>query len=300
MKPTKCSFCQSQIAYLGHIVSEGTVAPDPLKIQGVVDWPTHKSVKSLRGFLGLSGFYRKFAFDKLKVALATAPVLVLPDFSLPFTVQTDASGYAMGAVLLQNEHPIAYFSKLFCPRLSKALTYIRELHAITCAVKRWRQYLLGHYFIIQTNHRSLKKLLTQVIQTPEQQFYLYKLLGYHYDIQYKPGKTNTVADALSRCQEPHVAELNVLSTPQFLFIDDLRKELSSDVDYQTKCQQVAVDPSLAPNYTISNGLLLHKGRIWIPSTSRFKAMLLKEFHETPIGGHAGVVKTLKRLSANFC
>lgn len=153
--------------------------------------------------------------------MATAPVLVLPDFSLPFTVQTDASGYAMGAVLLQNEHPIAYFSKLFCPRLSKASTYIRELHAITCAVKRWRQYLLGHYFIIQTDHRSLKELLTQVIQTPEQQFYLSKLLGYHYDIQYKPGKTNTVADALSRCQEPHVAELNVLSTPQFLFIDDL-------------------------------------------------------------------------------
>lgn len=328
LKPTKCSFCQSQIAYLGHIVSEGTVAPDPLKIQGVVDWPTPKSVKSLRGFLGLSGFYRKFvqgyatlahpltsllkknsfewsdlaqqAFDKLKVALATAPVLMLPDFSLPFTVQTDASGYAMGAVLLQNEHPIAYFSKLFCPRLSKASTYIRELHAITCAVKRWRQYLLGHYFIIQTDHRSLKELLTQVIQTPEQQFYLSKLLGYHYDIQYKPGKTNTVADALSRCQEPHVAELNVLSTPQFLFIDDLRKELSSDVDYQTKCQQVAVDPSLAPDYTVSNGLLLHKGRIWIPSTSRFKALLLKEFHETPIGGHAGVVKTLKRLSANFC
>jgi hypothetical protein len=92
----------------------------------------------------------------------------------------------------------------------------------------------------------------------------------------------------------------VLSTPQFLFIDDLRKELSSDVDYQTKCQQVAVDPSLALDYTVSNGLLLHKGRIWIPSTSRFKALLLKEFHETPIGGHAGVVKTLKRLSANFC
>lgn len=206
----------------------------------------------------------------------------------------------MGAVLLQNDHPITYFSKLFCLRLSKASTYVHELHAITCAVKRWRQYLLGHYFVIQIDHRSLKELLTQVIQTPEQQFYLSKLLGYHYDIQYKLRKTNTVADALARCYEPAVAELNVLSTPQFLFIDELRGGLSLDADYQARCQQVASDPSLAPGYTVSNGLLLHKGRIWLPSSSRFMTLLLKEYHETPIGGHTGVVKTLKRLSAKFC
>lgn len=119
----------------------------------------------------------------------------------------------MGAVLLQVEHPIAYFSKMFCPRLSKASTYIRELHAITSAVKRWRQYLLGTFFTIQTDHRSLKELLTQVIQTPEQQFYLSKLLGYHYEIQYKSGNSNMVADALSRCYEPPPAELHLLSTP---------------------------------------------------------------------------------------
>lgn len=111
----------------------------------------------------------------MKQAIMTAPVLSLPDFAKTFIVQTDASGHAMGAVLLQEDHPIAYFSKVFCPRLSNSSTYIRELHDITSAVKRWRQYLLGHYFIIQTDHRSLKELLTQVIQTPEQQFYLAKL-----------------------------------------------------------------------------------------------------------------------------
>jgi hypothetical protein len=195
LKVSKCSFGQSQVSYLGHIVEQGVVAPDPAKIQAVLDWPSPKTIKGLRGFLGLSGFYRKFiqnyaalaepltsllkrdafqwspaaqqAMDALKNALATAPVLALPDFSSPFIVQTDASGHAMGAVLLQNDHPIAYFSKLFCPRLSQASTYIRELHAITCAVKRWRQYLLGHHFVIQTDHSSLKELLTQVIQTPE-------------------------------------------------------------------------------------------------------------------------------------
>lgn len=189
---------------------------------------------------------------------------------MSFIVQTDASGHAMGVVLLQNDHLITYFSKLFCPRISKASTYIRELHAITCAVKRWRQYLLGHSFVIQTNHRSLKELLTQVIQTPEQSFYLSKLLGYHYDIQYKPKRTNSVADALSRCYEPPTVELCVLSTPQFLFIDELRRELSLDVEYQARYQQVENDPALAQGYSVSNGLLLHKGRIWLPFLSRFK------------------------------
>ncbi|PNX73902.1 transposon Ty3 gag-pol polyprotein, partial [Trifolium pratense] len=327
LKTTKCSFCQSTIAYLGHIVTAGTVAPDPQKIQGVLDWPTPKSVKNLRGFLGLSGFYRRFvrnyatmahpltsllkknafdwtsaaqlAFDQLKIALSTAPVLSLPNFTIPFVVQTDASGQAMGAVLLHGDHPIAYFSKIFCPRLSKASTYIRELHAITSAVKRWRQYLLGHFFVIQSDHRSLKELLTQVIQTPEQQFYLSKLLGYHYDIQYKPGKTNVVADALSRCCEPSSAELNLLSTPPFLFINELREELQQNSSYQELCHNVISDPTKFPDFVISNGLLLMNGRIWIPANSKFKVLLLKEFHETPVGGHAGVIKTLKRLSANF-
>lgn len=104
----------------------------------------------------------------------------MPQFDKPFVLQTDPSGIAMGVVLLQDDHPIAYFSNMFYPRLSKASTYIRELHAITSAVKRWHQYLLGNFFVIQTH----------VIQTPEQQFYLSKLLGYHYEIHYKFVKSN--------------------------------------------------------------------------------------------------------------
>lgn len=127
LKPQKCYFCQTQISYLGHIVSEGTVAPDPIKIQDVSDWPEPKNLKGLHGFLGLSGFYRKSvrnyaaialpltsllkrdsfkwspeaqtAFESLKTALISAPVLSLPDFTAPFIVQTNASGFAMGAVL---------------------------------------------------------------------------------------------------------------------------------------------------------------------------------------------------------
>jgi hypothetical protein len=239
------------------------------------------------------------AYENLKQALVTAPVLSLPDFATTFVIQTDASGFAMGAVLLQQGHPLAYFSKMFCPRLAKASTYIRELHAITAAVKRWRQYLLDHFFIIQTDHRSLKELLTQVIQTPEQQQYLSKLLGYHYEIQYRPGTTNIVADALSRSEQVQTASFYLLSTPHLTFLDELRQELAADTAFVALCDKYKADPSLLPGFKLTNGLLLYKGRIWLSPSSRFKTLLLQEYHDSLIAGHAGISKTMKRLAENF-
>ncbi|PNX69647.1 retrotransposon-related protein, partial [Trifolium pratense] len=147
------------------------------------------NVKQLRGFLGLTGFYRKFvkhyssiaaplttllkhdafqwteqaqaAFEALKQAMSTAPVLGLPNFAESFIVETDASGSGMGAVLIQGNHPICYYSKEFCSRLLQASTYVRELCAITSAVKKWRTYLLGTTFVIHTDQRSLRELMTQ-------------------------------------------------------------------------------------------------------------------------------------------
>lgn len=198
LKQSKCLLGQRKLEYLGHIISQHGVQADPEKIKAMVEWPIPTSVTALRGFLGLTGFYRKFirgyaaiaspltqllrkdaflwndiaqqAFEALKVAMSEAPMLVLPDFSIPFVLETDASGSAMGAVLMQNGHPIAFFSKPFCPRLLRSSTYVRELHAITTAVKKWRQYLLGHPFTIFTDHKSLKELIAQVIQTPEQRY----------------------------------------------------------------------------------------------------------------------------------
>lgn len=96
------------------------------------------------------------------------PILTFPDFNIPFMLETNASRIAVGDVLMQKNHPITFFSKHLCPHLLKASTYIRELHAITYVVKKWRQYLLGHSFVIITDHKNLKALMTQVIQTPEQ------------------------------------------------------------------------------------------------------------------------------------
>ena len=82
--------------------------------------------------------------------------------------------------------------------MSKASTYVRELYAFTQVVARWRHYLLGKHFIIQTYHKSLKELMSQVVHTLEQQYYLTKLLGYDFTIEYRTGKGNIIVDALSR------------------------------------------------------------------------------------------------------
>ena len=107
------------------------------------------------------------AFAALKQAMSAAPVL-RPDFQLDFVIETDASNVGIRAVLMQADHPIAYFSQKLGPCMLVASTYIKELHAIAEAVHKWRQYLLGHFFIIRTDQKSIRELLQQVIQTLEQ------------------------------------------------------------------------------------------------------------------------------------
>ncbi|KAF7817723.1 putative mitochondrial protein [Senna tora] len=154
------------------------------------------------------------AFEALKAAMTSVPVLAMPNFSLPFEMETDASGYGVGAVLIQGKRPIAYFSQMLSNQAHKCSVYERELMAIVLAVKKWRHYLIGHKFVIRTDQKALKYLLEQCIIDAD---WASKLMGYNFEIQYKPGAENKAADALSRRGE--TVELNAFSIWKFDELD---------------------------------------------------------------------------------
>ena len=235
LKLSKCTIARESISYLGHVVSSAGLSSDPAKVQAVMDWPVPSSVKELRGFLGLAGYYTKFvrhftviaeplldllkkdllfiwtnthakAFTVLKQALCSAPVLALPDFSVPFHIETDASGSGVGAVLQQNGHPLAFINKALSPRNQDLSVYEKEYLAVLLAVKHWRHYLRQAEFFIHTDHRSLIHLNEQRLHTAWQQKMFAKLLGLQYKIIYKKGADNGAANALSRrghSQQPY-------------------------------------------------------------------------------------------------
>lgn len=160
-----------------------------------------------------------------------------------------------------------------------ASTYVCELCAIISAVKKWRTNLLGRKFTIYTDQRSLRELMTQVIQTPEQQFYLAKLLGYSYDIIYKPGAQNRVVDALSRVHEQQPQFL-AITVPHWDFLQQLQASLAQDDQLQQLIGKVHQNPAQYSDYNIVNGLLFFSNKLFIPEDSPFKKVLLEEFHSS--------------------
>lgn len=178
----------------------------------MVAWPRPTNISELRGFLGLIGYYRKFvqsygiiarpltnllkkgkfgwndeaetAFSALKQAMTTTPILAMPNFNDSFTIETDASGDGIGAVLTQQGKLIAFMSHALGLTKKSWSTYAKEMLAIIEAIRLWRPYLLGRKFFIQTDQHSLKYFLEQRAATPKQQLWVAKLMGYDYEITY--------------------------------------------------------------------------------------------------------------------
>lgn len=151
--------------------------------------------------------------------------------------------------------------------------------------------------LIKTDHKSLKELMSQVIQTQEQQFYLTKLLGFQYEILYRPGKCNQVADALSR-QEEFLIHCNVLSVIQNPIFAAIREANNSDVEMQNKHLQFT-QGNLPAAYTVKDEMLFLNDRILVPDNPELKKSIFHTYHELPISGHGGIQKTYKAIAEIF-
>lgn len=235
------------------------------------------------------------AFERLKNAMVNAPVLRLPDFNEVFIVETDASGVGIGAVLQQQGHPIAFLSKTLAPKHQMLSTYEKEFLAVLQALDKWRGYLLDRHFVIKTDHFSLKYLLDQRITTPTQMKWLPKLIGYDYEILYKKGSENVVADALSRVQSG--AELSQISvnTLSSVLYEEIKQAWTSDPELQALILQLQADTSSTKHYLWTNGQLLRKGKLVIGSDEELRKKILAYFHSSPDGGHSGMKATMQRM-----
>ncbi|CAN6704225.1 unnamed protein product [Malus baccata var. baccata] len=227
----KCHFMVKQGIVLGHIISEKGIEVDKSKIDLVRHLPSPTSVREVRSFLGHAGFYRRFikdfskvaqplcrllqkevafeftkecteSFKQLKELLTTAPIIVPPDWSLPFELMCDASDYALGAVLGQRKdkrpHVIYYASRTLNDAQLNNSTTEKELLAVVFALDKFRSYLIGTKVIVFTDHAALKYLLTKKEAKPRLIRWILLLQEFDIEIRDKKGSENVVADHLSR------------------------------------------------------------------------------------------------------
>lgn len=359
-KAEKCEFHKSQVEFLGYIISTNGVAMDPAKTKCIDEWPAPKSVKDIQSFLGFANFYRRFikgfsglvapitcllrkgqpwdwdataqaAFEALKKAFSTAPVLMYYDPEKPCSIETDASDFAIGSILSQPDdsgilHPIAYYSRKFTDHEINYEIYDKEMLAIVEAFKEWRRYLEGaqHTTTVYTDHKNLEYFTTTRKLNRRQARWSLELSGYDFVIVYRPGPKNGKADALSRRTDYHPKEggeampssHQVLLKPSQLIIsassvtssapdpsletaihsalakDPIASDIMTALADPKRCREVA-------DYTISNGLLMHKGLIYIPNLADIKLRILQEHHDTPTAGHPGQAKTFELVTHNY-
>jgi transposase InsO family protein len=362
--PKKCAFFQSEVSFLGHVVNENGVAVQQYKVKAVRDFQNPTKKKEVRSFLGMSGYYRRYingysriarpltdlirddvkfewteerqqAFDRIKEALTTAPVLITPDPQRQYVLHTDASGFAVSGVLSQDlgkgRQPIAYWSMKMDQAQMNYPVHEQELLAVVGAVENWRHYLEGspHPILIFTDHHSLQWLNTQPHLSGRQSRWVEKLSELEFQLKHLPGKENKVADALSRradyeeeaaaerAQERQDAEsrppkqrvkVTLAAIPEGVTkpLWEVRIEempLREDMKKAAQRDSVYAQRLKAPSPR-TDGLIVGDGLLWtgdgvfyVPDDLELQRRLIHEVHDSGTGGHMGLRKTLKRLMA---
>lgn len=327
-KREKCDFYMEELVYLGYKITSKGIATDPDKVAAICDWMTPRNLKETRSFLGMAQFYRKFipnfskialpltdltkkertfqwtdkeeeSFQKLKDALTTAPVLRVPDPSKPYMIKTDASDRAYGSVLMQENRPIAYLSAKFSPSEEKEAAYTKELMAVTKSLDKWSHYLSGSQVTIITDHHPLVHLAKQSKVKGRQMRLVEYLMRFDAKIEYQPGKSNVVADALSRRPFPQevcsvwIATKLGVPDPQ---LDEIRLGYLQDPLAMRIFEQKIGDRS---PYRVIHGLVFHldKGQrsLYLP-TKELRLKIMEQLHGQ---AHAGIYRTYELIKRDY-
>ncbi len=346
-KLKKCNFLCKSVLFLGHVVSGDGISIDPAKVEKVQNFPPPTNISALKRFLGLASYCRRFckdfskvaaplnsllqktmnfhwspecsvAFEKLKFALITPPVLAYPNFCLPFKIQMDARGSGVGAVLAQGdegyERPIDFASRSLNKSERRYPTIEQEALAIIFALKQFCHYIYGYHCIIQTDHAPLKWLLSKPQNNGRLSHWAISLMQYDLEIQYKTGKTNLNADALSRMYESPKESACVNSVD--VQGAELATEQKTDPDFQQifaflQSGELPSDDASARRVILSqNFFSLLDGMLYFVDSnvkSLFRLALpkcrqsevLEGCHDVVFAGHFGFYKTLEKVRSRY-
>lgn len=362
VKLEKCAFDQTQVDFLGYIVSSRGISMDNTKVSTVLEWATPKSVKDVQRFLGFANFYRRFihnfsaivkpltsltrknvvfnwseecqrAFASLKLQFTTAPILAHVDYSAPFVLETDASDFALGAILSQKSpdgilHPVAFHSRKFSPAEINYEIYDKELLAIIDGFRVWRQFLVGTAIpvTVYSDHKNLEYFMTSRMLNRRQARWSTTLADYNFIITYRPGSQCEKADALSRRSEfqlnpddPQVQnQQHILLQPRHFRLAAANFSLPTDGDLQTllinslpndpHAQHIIPfllqQPTLLPpphnlhDYTFINDILFFKNKVYVPD-GECRTLVLQQCHDQLLAGHYGKHKTVELIKRTY-
>eukprot|EP00794_Sanderia_malayensis_P014552 gene14552-16054_t len=350
----KCIFASKSLTFLGHTVSADGLKPDPTKINAIIDMPIPKTKTDLQRFLGMINYLAKFvpnlsqitaplrnllkkdiqfclqkpqfdAIAELKRLVTTSPCLKFFDPNLPTRLKPDASSQGLGALLEQNHgseheekwHPIAYASRALQPYETRYAQIEKEVLSVVFGTERFHEYLYGRHFTVYNDHQPLKSIFSKsIIDCPPriQRFFL-KLQKYDFNLEYSPGRTMVVSDALSRTyldsqtteiQEPDLIH-QINSTFQLLPISKNRLALLQEETASDEVLQQLINFTLhgwpakhniphvvKPYYSIRSEIVYHEGlllkgqRIIVPSSLR--STMKKIVHQ----GHNGMERCKSR------
>jgi hypothetical protein len=350
----KCHFSTTSTEFLGFIVSTDGISMDPKKIEAIMEWEVPRSVRDVQCFIGFANFYRRFieyyskickpmfklmssknkfewtkdcqeAFETLKVAFTTAPILIHFDPAKESLVETDASNFVTAGVISQRGedghwHPIAFRSKKMTPAECNYEIHDKELLAIIQAFQDWRQYLEGarHTVRVLTDHKNLEYFKTKKQLNDRQARWNLLLATYDFKLEYRPGKLGGKPDALTRRStdteevresrnatrevtvlEPRLFEGSATeNTTQEIKTLTLKDEWIQNVITAMSEQERHRDVEIS-DCTIQNGLLYIENQLCIPDDPALRLKLLQLYHDHISAGHPGRARTLELISRQY-